>query len=625
MGTTRLTTIERLETRLTLAGDLDGSFGTLGRLGTEAQGGATAIGQGRFLVSQIVERSASDRTLIARVKLLRPDGTVDPSYGSAGTFEAPFAGFVGFDSYPRFGVLPTRSGGGAFIVAGREIWKLTSTGRLDARFSGDGKLQLGMVEPLGLGEVASGRLSVVTGEQFDRVAKLTQYDATGRIVRAAVRLQLPSLIDPDNSRTPTPYLVSVAFDPTTGAPVGSVDSDLGPSPHRVAIARWRLDGTLDPTFAGDGSLERRVDYFARVYVSKVAADGTIWLSHGGPYNDYVERLTSLGNLSGTYEFDGELFISEWTELTSGMFFAGLDSAGNAYLLGTTVLRNDALNLSGRQGGAEPVAYVMRIRSDGMLDPQFSRSNCNGSRVTMLEDNGFTAVQPDGRGGLVAIDYYGTLYRFVGAATGTAGDLAAIVDRTLEVEAASFPQNFPGAANDSIVIERVEFTGYGLWDLVGFGVYVDSSGNEDGWYTATFSTRAGAYDRIRVNVAGGSDRVRIDASVTLPVTVQAGSGDDTIIAGSGRTFVRGGTGNDTIIGGAAGDYLDGGTGNDVLHGNGGNDMLIGGAGNDRLFGGPGNDTLFGDAGNDYLEAGTGFDFLIDRSGDDTLVGGTQIRR
>jgi Ca2+-binding RTX toxin-like protein len=89
-------------------------------------------------------------------------------------------------------------------------------------------------------------------------------------------------------------------------------------------------------------------------------------------------------------------------------------------------------------------------------------------------------------------------------------------------------------------------------------------------------------RIVVNGNDGSDR--IDAStMVVPITLNGGNGDDTLIGGSGTDVLSGGSGNDN---------LEGGAGNDTLHGGIGNDVLTGGAGLDSLLGEDGNDTLNG---------------------------------
>ena len=55
----------------------------------------------------------------------------------------------------------------------------------------------------------------------------------------------------------------------------------------------------------------------------------------------------------------------------------------------------------------------------------------------------------------------------------------------------------------------------------------------------------------------------------------------------------------------------------LHGGDGNDVLTGGKGNDPLFGDAGDDTLFGEAGDDILVGGAGTDLLTGGGGDDRL--------
>lgn len=108
------------------------------------------------------------------------------------------------------------------------------------------------------------------------------------------------------------------------------------------------------------------------------------------------------------------------------------------------------------------------------------------------------------------------------------------------------------------------------------------------------------NKITVNGNDGADR--IDASnLDIPVTL------------------NGGNGNDTLIGGSGDDLLQGGAGDDNLDGQAGNDTLLGGIGNDVLTGGPGLDSMKGEDGNDTLNAADGLaDLLVDGgSGNDTI--------
>jgi len=108
-----------------------------------------------------------------------------------------------------------------------------------------------------------------------------------------------------------------------------------------------------------------------------------------------------------------------------------------------------------------------------------------------------------------------------------------------------------------------------------------------------------------------------------IEIRSGAGDDVVVAGNSVTVplhIWAGAGNDTIEGGKGADWLFGEAGDDTLHGRHGNDYLSGGDGEDTLLGGNGKDTLFGDADNDYLDGGYHSDRLRGGDGDDVLLGG-----
>ncbi|HKF69381.1 MAG TPA: calcium-binding protein, partial [Vicinamibacterales bacterium] len=107
---------------------------------------------------------------------------------------------------------------------------------------------------------------------------------------------------------------------------------------------------------------------------------------------------------------------------------------------------------------------------------------------------------------------------------------------------------------------------------------------------------------RVNPAPFS----IDIGTTENLVVNANGGDDTVTASNGLASlialtVDGGTGNDTITGG---------DGNDLLKGGDGNDLIIGGRGNDTALMGAGDDTF-------VWNPGDGSDIVEGQDGSDTL--------
>jgi Ca2+-binding RTX toxin-like protein len=112
--------------------------------------------------------------------------------------------------------------------------------------------------------------------------------------------------------------------------------------------------------------------------------------------------------------------------------------------------------------------------------------------------------------------------------------------------------------------------------------------------------SGAVTSIWAVLSNGSDRLTIDSDLTIPTTLDGGSGNDSITGGSG---------NDTFLGGAGNDDLRGRNGNDVIYGDTGNDVIRGGNGNDSLNGDAGKDSIYGGAGRDVIHGGDNNDLLV----------------
>jgi Ca2+-binding RTX toxin-like protein len=106
-------------------------------------------------------------------------------------------------------------------------------------------------------------------------------------------------------------------------------------------------------------------------------------------------------------------------------------------------------------------------------------------------------------------------------------------------------------------------------------------------TADFAFDRGAFTAVDVQGGGGDDTIRIDQLNGLftdeAVTLDGGSGNDTLIGGDGA---------DTLIGGSGNDTVDGNRGNDTASLGGGDDRFIWdpGDGSDSVDGGAGDNTL-----------------------------------
>ncbi len=108
-------------------------------------------------------------------------------------------------------------------------------------------------------------------------------------------------------------------------------------------------------------------------------------------------------------------------------------------------------------------------------------------------------------------------------------------------------DFANVAADSI--ETVELTGDGNTSIT-----LGSSGD-----AATSGLTITGADQT---AAGSGDTIDV-SSMTEAVTINAGSGDDTITGGAGADTINAGSGDDTITGGAGADDLTGGAGDDTF--------------------------------------------------------------
>ena len=93
-----------------------------------------------------------------------------------------------------------------------------------------------------------------------------------------------------------------------------------------------------------------------------------------------------------------------------------------------------------------------------------------------------------------------------------------------------------------------------------------------------------FDRIVIKSFGGADHLTIDHSITTPVVILSGDGNDTISLGSGESLVYAGNQNDTINTRDSRALVFGEAGDDKINGGTRASVLIGGAGADKIAGG-----------------------------------------
>ena len=159
------------------------------------------------------------------------------------------------------------------------------------------------------------------------------------------------------------------------------------------------------------------------------------------------------------------------------------------------------------------------------------------------------------------------------------------------------QMFGEAGNDRMIWNPGDDT-----DLIEGGAGIDTAevngGNGAEVFTATANGTRVRFDRL------DPAPFSLDIGTTENLVLNMNGGDDTFSATGNLAAlisitVDGGTGNDTILGGNGNDTLLGGDGNDFIDGNQGNDTAFLGAGDDvfQWDPGDGSDTVEGRAGTD----------------------------
>jgi uncharacterized delta-60 repeat protein len=240
-------------------GDLDPSFGTGGTVTTAFPGGhasgwaVAALPNGKLVVAgdTIVPPPGNDFALARYL----PDGSLDPVFDGDGRVSTDFSGFADVATalvvQPNgFVVAAGRAGNGSFALA-----RYRRDGTLDPSFDGDGKVttdfgdfELGddvVLQPDGKIVVAG--TSIVDDlpggpwalARYHPDGSLDQTFGTGGKV-------LTDFGAPSNAR-------AVAL-MTDGRIVVAGDTSLLDEEFDVALARYRPDGSLDPTFDGDGKV-----------------------------------------------------------------------------------------------------------------------------------------------------------------------------------------------------------------------------------------------------------------------------------------------------------------------------------------------------------------------------------
>src|SRR4051812_40116447 len=140
--------------------------------------------------------------------------------------------------------------------------------------------------------------------------------------------------------------------------------------------------------------------------------------------------------------------------------------------------------------------------------------------------------------------------------------------------------------------------------------------EGGDGTDTVEVNGGNGAEVFTATANGT-RVRFDRLTPAPFSIDIGTTEKLVLNMNGGDDSFSATGNLAALIGVT---VDGGTGNDTILGSNGADFLIGGDGNDFIDGNQGNDTALMGAGDDVFQwdPGDGSDIVEGQGGNDTML-------
>ena len=269
-------------------------------------------------------------------------GSLDTSFDGDGKVTTDFGGFdeaLDVAIYPEGRVLAAGGGAGDFALA-----RYNRDGSLDPSFDGDGRVTTDFGGPDGAGDVAiysDGRAVAVGGgsgdfllARYHRDGSLDpSFDGDGKVTT--------DFIGFDNGRDLAIY--------PDGRALAAGETGAGD----FALARYNRDGSLDPSFDGDGKVTTDFGGFDVANAVANYPDGRILAAGETTAGDFVlARYNRDGSLDPSFDGDGKVTTD----------FGGFDVAN-----GVAVYPDGRVVAAGRSSGDFALA---RYNRDGSLDPSF---------------------------------------------------------------------------------------------------------------------------------------------------------------------------------------------------------------------------------------------------------------
>jgi uncharacterized delta-60 repeat protein len=599
------------------------------------------------------------------------DGDLDPTFGSGGVVHLPFGGGAGDVAVAPDGKIVAISD-----VPGSDttayVVRLTATGALDETFAGDGTAVLSRDGGVSAREVAvqpDGKI-VVAGivEPLD--------DAEGIVFRLTEGGEPDPTFDDDGVAVfdfdeghSTP--AALQLQPNGRIVVGGTFTAEGE--EDFGVARLRVDGSLDTSFAGDGTTT--LDRFESDRLRTVTLQGdrivvggfsqqqgafewvALRLMHNGTRDMAFGYATDYAN--GLY-YNGVFSGSDAVATPDGgVLFSGQDADDAAALELDAAGREDA-GFSGIEGrrsftfgdAVRSIATGAGIAADGNYAFVGSTSPSGEPRLAAAKLTPGGALVPSfGDGGQRVYDAAG-FFRTTGLAVAPDADLVAVGDDggglALARISDTAPPPEPPPAAPLPIIQLTAGPPVAEGQLLTFTATLSRASDQPVTfnYVTGEGTAATGLDfggrRGTVTIPAGQTSAQIaiptnddrffESEETFRVElyepqnarpgeyVAFGTILNELRRGRCQNIVQGRKGTDILTGSPASDLIVGRQDIDFLFGLGGDDCIRGERGGDIIDAGDGNDTVDGGSGNDRIKGGDGNDRLIGRRGRNRYNGG-----
>ena len=369
-------------------GTLDTSFSGDGKLTTNILTSddygysVTVQADGKILVAGASHNGSDWDIALVRYN---SDGSLDPSFSGDGKLTTAIG------TSHEVGYSVTVQADGKILVAGQSwnasdvdfaLVRYNSDGTLDTSFSGDGKLTtaIGASDDYGYSVTVQADGKILVAGQSSNDFALVRYNSDGSLDPSfSGDGKLTTAIGAGNDFG---YSVTVQAD---GKILVAGASHNG-SNYDFALVRYNSDGTLDPSFSGDGKLTTVIgasdDYGWSVTVQ---ADGKILVagySANGSNNDFaLVRYNSDGTLDPSFSGDGKL--------TTAI------GAGHDEGYSVTVQADGKILVAGySSNGSNDDFALVRYNSDGTLDTSFDFANTLGGTVAFTEGGAAVVLDAD---------------------------------------------------------------------------------------------------------------------------------------------------------------------------------------------------------------------------------------